>query len=168
MSKSSIRALVSAVIAAAYGLHSGGAVAVQPPTPNDTQDFDTTQVWSTINRINANNPSAYLKVSIAREAGQSELISAIVEAAAGAANPADIDAAIEAAMLRIGGLNARNVVSLEELLAALRAMGLSDAAINAAINAYSLQVADAVATGKIKASVAAAVLSQDATKTLYG
>jgi hypothetical protein len=105
---------------------------------------------------------------VAQEAGQSELIAAIVQAAASAASPADVQAAVEAAILRLGGLNARNVMSLAELLAALQALGLSESVITATLNAYSTLVAEAVAAGIISPQLAAAVLTGGVPQKLYG
>ncbi len=165
MAKKSVRSLVSAVIAAAYGLQAGvpttaAIAATEPVDPNP-------DVWSTIERINANNPNSYLNVSIAREAGRSELVSAIVQAASSATSLDDLDAAIQAAILRVGGLNSKNVIPLAELLAALRAMGIPESFITATLNSYSVHVADAVAAGKLSASVAAAIMVEGAAQKLY-
>ncbi len=166
----SIRALVSAVIAAAYGLHGGPVQAVQKFDPLIDQPLDQTRadVWAKIDRINADNPTAYLKVKVAQEAGRSELVAAIVQAAAGAKSVDEVSAAIEAAVLRVGGLNSKNVIPLADLLKALRALGLSEAVITATINAYSIEVADAVAAGTLSSTVAAAILVEGATQNLYG
>lgn len=165
MASKSVRSLVSAVIAAAYGLHAGvptTALAAQDPVD------PTPDVWSTIERINANNPNSFLKVSVAREAGRSELVSAIVQAASTAASIDELNAAIEAAILRVGGLSSKNVIPLAELLAAMRAMGISEEFITSTLNTYSVHVADAVATGKLTANVAAAILVENASQNLYG
>jgi hypothetical protein len=168
MPKPSLKALVGAVIAAAVSLNAP-AQAVQNMPIDDTNSGTTTNdVWSTIDRLNQNNPSAFLRIRVAQEAGQSELVSAIVQAAASAASPADVQAAVEAAILRIGGLNGRNVMSLAQLLAALEALGLSESVITATLNAYSTEVAEAVANGDLSPQLAAAVLTGDAQEKLYG
>ncbi|WP_423066800.1 hypothetical protein [Devosia sp. CN2-171] len=164
MANKSVRSLVSAVIAAAYGLNAGvPTAAIAATEPVDP----TPDVWSTIERINANNPNSFLKVSVAREAGRSELVSAIVQAAKTAASADELNAAIEAAILRVGGLSSKNVIPLAELLAALRAMGISEDFITSTLNTYSVHVADAVATGTLTASVAAAILVEGASQNLY-
>lgn len=168
MPKPSLRALVGAVIAAAVSLNAPAKAVQNMPIDDTTPGTTTNGVWSTIDRLNQNNPSAFLRIKVAQEAGQSELLAAIVQAAASAASPADVQAAVEAAILRIGGLNARNVMSLADLLAALEALGLSDAVITAALNAYSIQVAEAVAAGIISPQLAAAVLTGAAQQNLYG
>lgn len=134
---------------------------------DDSTGPSASNVWSTIDRLNQDNPSAFLRIKVAQEAGQSELVSAIVQAAASAATPADVQAAVEAALLRIGGLNARNVVSLADLLAALRALGLPESVITATLNSYSIQVASAVEAGLISPTLAAAVLTGGAEQNIY-
>ena len=171
MARKSLRTIVSAVIAAAYGLNGASApqAAGNPNVPADPSlESQHSDMWATINRINADNPTAFLKVRVAQQAGQSELVAAVVQAAASADSPADVAAAVEAALLRVGGLNNRNSIALADLLAALNALGLSDAVITATLNAYSIEVAEAVETGAVTATVAAAVLSENATTTLYG
>lgn len=165
MAKKTVRSLVSAVIAAAYGLNAGipttAAIAATEPVDNNPD------VWSTIERINASNPSSYINVSVAREAGRSELVSAIVQAASNAKSLDELNSAIEAAILRTGGLNSKNVIPLADLLAALRAMGIPEDFITSTLNTYSVQVGEAVATGKLTASVAAAILVEGANRNLY-
>ena len=171
MARKSLRTIVSAVIAAAYGLNGASApqAAGNPNVPADPSlESQHSDMWATINRINADNPTAFLKVRVAQQAGQSELVAAVVQAAASADSPADVAAAVEAALLRVGGLNNRNIIALADLLAALNALGLSDAVITATLNAYSIEVAEAVETGAVTATVAAAVLSENAATTLYG
>ena len=168
MPKPSLKALVGAVIAAAVSLNAPAKAVQNMPIDETTPGTTTNDVWSTIDRLNQNNPSAFLRIKVAQEAGQSELIAAIVQAAASAESPADIDAAVEAALLRIGGINARNVMSLTDLLAALEALGLSDAVITATLNAYSSEVAEAVESGILSPQLAAAVLTGDAQQNLYG
>lgn len=165
MANKSVRSLVSAVIAAAYGLHVGVPtnVAMAATEPVDTNP----DVWSTIERINQSNPNSFINVSVAREAGRSELVSAIVQAASTAKSVDELTTAIEAAILRVGGLSSKNVIPLAELLAAMRAMGISEEFITSTLNTYSVHVADAVATGKLTASVAAAILVEGAAKKLY-
>jgi hypothetical protein len=165
MASKSIRVLVSAVIAAAYGLNAGAATPALAVTTDPVDNKP--DVWGTIDRINANNPNTFLKVSVAREAGRSELISAIVQAASTATSADELNAAIEAAILRVGGLNSKNVIPLAELLAALRAMGISEEFVTSTLNTYSVHVADAVANGTLTASVAAAILVEGATQNLY-
>ena len=168
MPKPSLKALVGAVIAAAVSLNAPAKAVQHMPIDDSIPGRTTSDVWSTIDRLNQNNPGAFLRIKVAQEAGQSELIAAIVQAAASAASPADVQAAVEAAIFRMGGLNARNVISLADLLAALEALGLSDAVITAALNAYSTQVAEAVAAGIISPQLAAAVLTGGAQQNLYG
>lgn len=171
MSRKSLRAIVSAVIAAAYGLNGGSGPQAAGNTnapPDRSLEGQHSDVWATIDRINADNPTAFLKVRVAQQAGQSELVAAIVQAAASAASPADVPAAIEAALLRVGGLNNRNIIALADLLAALNALGLPESVITATLNAYSIEVAQAVEAGAVTVTVAAAVLSRNATTNLYG
>ncbi len=168
MPKPSLKALVGAVVAAAVSLNAPAQAVPNMPIDDPNSGTTTNDVWSTIDRLNQNNPSAFLRIKVAQEAGQSEVISAIVQAAASAASPADIQAAVEAAILRIGGLNGRNVMSLAELLAALEALGLSESVITATLNAYSTEVAEAVASGVLSPQLAAAVLTGGAEQNLYG
>ena len=168
MPKPSLKALVGAVIAAAVSLNAPAQAVQNMPIDDPNSGTTTNDVWSTIDRLNQNNPSAFLRIKMAQEAGQSEVIAAIIQAAASAESPADIDAAVKAALLRIGGINGRNVMSLAELLAALEALGLSESVITATLNAYSSEVADAVETGALSPQLAAAVLSGDAEQNLYG
>ena len=168
MPKPSLKALVGAVIAAAVSLNAPAQAVQNMPIDDPNSGTTTNDVWSTIDRLNRNNPSAFLRIKVAQEAGQSEVIAAIIQAAASAESPADIDAAVKAALLRIGGINGRNVMSLAELLAALEALGLSESVTTATLNAYSSEVADAVETGALSPQLAAAVLSGDAEQNLYG
>ena len=168
MPKPSLKALVGAVIAAAVSLNAPAQAVQNMPIDDPNSGTTTNDVWSTIDRLNQNNPSAFLRIKVAQEAGQSEVIAAIIQAAASAESPADIDAAVKAALSRIGGINGRNVMSLAEMLAALEALGLSESVITATLNAYSSEVADAVETGALSPQLAAAVLSGDAEQNLYG
>ena len=168
MSDKSVRKLLAAVLAAAASLNGASHVQALPTMPIHDPHMTNQDVWATIDRLNRHNPTAYLKVSVAREAGRSELIAAIVQAASSAVSADDVAAAVEAAVLRIGGINSRNIMSLADLLKALRALGLPESTIVATLNAYSAQVAEAVESGRVSATLAAAVLTDKSQDKLYG
>ena len=168
MARKSIRILVAAVVAAAHGITNlaVGQAAPNPQPIPDAQDR-LSQVLQTINRISGENPTAYLRVQVAQEAGRSQLASALVQAVSRARTPQEVAALVQAALTGIGGLTSGNVISLADLLEALRAMGLSEQVINAALSAYSVEVAEAVSVGSIDPVVAAAILAQDQNTSLY-
>jgi hypothetical protein len=170
MARRSIRILVAAVVAAAHGITnlavSQAAVPAPEPMP-DTQER-LNQVLQTINRISGDNPTAYLRVQVAQEAGRSQLAATLVQAVSRARTPQEVAVLVQQALAGIGGLSTGNVISLAELLEALRAMGLSEDHINAALSAYSVEVAEAAATGAVDPVVAAAIMAQDQDASLYG
>lgn len=168
MSSKSLKSLVGAVIAAAVALNAPAKAVQSMPIDDTTSTMTNADVWSTIDRLNENNPTAFMKVRVAQEAGRSELIAAIVQAASSVGSPDEVAAAIEAALLRIGGINSGNIMSLADLLAALQALGLPESVIVATLNAYSVEVAEAVEAGAVSAVLAAAVLSDNSNDTLYG
>lgn len=168
MAKKPIRTLVTAVVATAYGLTNlTGAQAVPPPNPSPDDQDRFSDVLQTINRISSDNPTAYLRVQVAQDAGQSQLTAALVQAVSRADSPEQVAQIIQDLIASMGGLTNRNVISLEELLAALRAMGISEEIISAAIAAYSVEVAEAVAARTLDPAVTAAIISQT-DGSLYG
>lgn len=169
MARRSIRILVAAVVAAAHGITNLAVSQAATPAPEpmpDTQDR-LSQVLQTINRISGDNPTAYLRVQVAQEAGRSQLTAALVQAISRAQTPQEVAALVQQALSGVGGLTSGNVISLADLLEALRALGLSDDHINAALSAYSVEVAEAVSAGAIDPVVAAAILAQNQDASLY-
>jgi hypothetical protein len=158
--------LVSIIVAGAHALSVNGASAATgsvdvPDQPGVTVD----SVLSTIERINRNNPTAATRIEIALVAGQSELVSAIVQAVRTCVG--DLHACVQVAIARIGGLTNRNLVSLADLSAALEALGISPAIVAEALDAYSTEVAAAVTAGVISEQFAALTLAGGTSGSLY-
>jgi hypothetical protein len=166
--KKTIAKLVSMIVAGAYSLSANGASAAAGPPDGDRSkfpDITSNDVWSTIERINRDNPTAAMRIQIAQVAGQSELAAAIVQSVSGCTGAAAD--CVKQAIAEVGGLTTRNLVSLAELTAALEAVGIPPAIVAAALDAYSTEVAAAVVAGVIPEQFAATTLAEEAAGSLY-
>ena len=107
-----------------------------------------------------------MRIQIAQAAGQSELVAAIVEGVSGCTT--SVEECVSAAIVQLGGLTTRNLVSLAELAAGLEAVGVLPAIIAQALDAYSTEVSLAVLAGRISEEFAALTLAEEAFGALYG
>ncbi len=157
MSAKAITKLLSMIIAGAQSL-SGGNATANPDVGDNPPTSGASDVWATIERISqTSSPNAIIRVALAQEAGQSELIAALVQGLRTCTG--DVGDCVNATIARVGGLSTRNLVSLEALTKALEAVGVPAATISEALDAYSTAVADAVTGGTIPEQYAAATLA---------
>ena len=165
--KKTIAKLVSMIVVGAHALAANGASAASGPAPADLPKYPDSKVddvFSTIERINRDNPTAIMRIQIAQVAGESELISAIVQAVNSCTT--STSDCVAAAIVKIG-LNTRNLVSLAELSAALEAVNIAPEVVAEALDTYSSKVAEAVVAGSIPEQAATTTLAEEASGALY-